>query len=112
MVGEIRDPETAALAGRAPSPGHLVLTSLHAGSAAASVARASGLGVDPQSLTSMLRAVIAQRLVRRLCGACRRPVEIGPDEWREAGGNGDAAVLAFVPSGCPACAGTGYRGRV
>ncbi len=87
LVGELRDRETAALAAQAALSGHLVLTSLHAGTVAESFLRLRDLELEPATLAATLRALVAQRLVRRRCGEC--------------GG-----------AGCPGCHLTGYRGRV
>jgi type II secretory ATPase GspE/PulE/Tfp pilus assembly ATPase PilB-like protein len=92
MIGEVRDPETAAIAVEAALTGHLVFTTLHAGSACGVIGRLLDMGVEPYLLTSGLRAVLNQRLVRRLCGLC-------------AAERGGAA-------GCDRCAGSGYRGRL
>jgi type II secretory ATPase GspE/PulE/Tfp pilus assembly ATPase PilB-like protein len=92
MIGEVRDPETAGIAVEAALTGHLVLSTLHAGSACGVIGRLLDMGVEPYLLTSGLRAVLNQRLVRRLCPACSA---------------GSAA-----PVGCDQCARTGYRGRL
>jgi type II secretory ATPase GspE/PulE/Tfp pilus assembly ATPase PilB-like protein len=94
MVGEIRDRETAAVAIEAALTGHLVFSTLHAGSACGVVGRLLEMGVEPYLLTSGLRGILNQRLLRRLCYACRR----------QEGG-------AWQPVGCARCTGTGYRGR-
>lgn len=109
MVGEIRDAETAGVALQAAQTGHLVLSSLHTNSAATAVDRMLDLGADPFPLASALRAVLAQRLVRRLCPACR--VTRAPTAEEVAQGVPSGGRLAD-PGGCPACVGTGYRGRL
>jgi len=91
MIGEVRDRETAGIAVEAALTGHLVFTTLHAGSACGVVGRLLEMGVEPYLLTSALRGILNQRLVRRLCAACRQ--------------GGEAR-------GCGECTGTGYRGRV
>jgi type IV pilus assembly protein PilB len=114
MVGEIRDLETAGIAIQAALTGHLVLSTLHTNDAAGVVARLTDMGVEPFLLTATLEAVLAQRLVRRICPACREEVgapahvlaELAPD----FGTTGDRRV--FRGRGCPACQGTGYKGRV
>jgi type II secretory ATPase GspE/PulE/Tfp pilus assembly ATPase PilB-like protein len=88
MIGEVRDRETAAIAVEAALTGHLVISTLHAGSACGVVGRLLDMGIEPYLLTSGLKAILNQRLVRRACDACRRP------------------------DGCERCAGTGYRGRL
>jgi type II secretory ATPase GspE/PulE/Tfp pilus assembly ATPase PilB-like protein len=95
MIGEVRDAETAGIAIQAALTGHLVFSTLHAGSACGVVTRLLDMGIETYLLTSGLKAILNQRLVRCLCDACRRP----------AGGRWEAA-------GCNACLGTGYRGRL
>ncbi len=112
MVGEIRDAETAEIAIQAALTGHLVFSTLHTNDAAGAVSRLLDMGVEDYLLASSLLGVLAQRLVRRLCQACRQPVEAGPDLLRElpaAAGGGEPAVYREV--GCRECAGTGFRGR-
>ncbi len=107
LVGETRDSETAQLMVRAALTGHCVLTSLHTQDAAGAIPRLLDLGVEPGLLPGSLNAVLAQRLVRRLCAGCRR--EDGIQEGatgRERSGSGWRAV------GCPACGQSGYRGRM
>ena len=114
MVGEIRDAETAQIAVQAALTGHLVLSTLHTNSAAAAVTRLRDMGVEDYLLTAVLRGVLAQRLVRRLCTACRRATPASAElvrrfelDRRCDGG----AVTLHQPVGCPACRQTGYRGR-
>jgi general secretion pathway protein E len=116
MVGEVRDPETAAIAVHAALTGHLVLTTLHTETAAAAAARLIDLGVEPFLLRSTLRAVVGQRLVRVLCERCRSPrrltrADFDADPRYAALGLEDGETL-FEPKGCERCAGVGYRGRV
>jgi type II secretory ATPase GspE/PulE/Tfp pilus assembly ATPase PilB-like protein len=92
MIGEVRDPETAGIAIEAALTGHLVFSTLHAGSACGVVGRLLEMGVETYLLTSGLRGILNQRLVRRLCATCRRP--------------------EGQPLGCNDCSGTGYRGRL
>jgi general secretion pathway protein E len=80
LVGEIRDPETAAIAIQAAMTGHLVLTSLHAHNAASAIARLRDMGVDPSLIASSLNSVVAQRLARRLCLECRSPYAATRDD--------------------------------
>jgi general secretion pathway protein E len=95
MIGEIRDHETAQIAIQASLTGHLVLATVHTNDAPSSVTRLIDMGVEPFLLSSSLLGVLAQRLVRKLCPACRTQ---GPDgQWH--------------PVGCPACSHTGYKGR-
>jgi general secretion pathway protein E len=114
MVGEIRNQETAQIAAQAALLGRLVLSTLHTNSAAAAVTRLRDMGLEDYLLAAVLRAVLAQRLVRRLCPACRRPAP-APDELvqrlgLEARCNGAPLTLHHAV-GCPDCRQTGYRGR-
>lgn len=116
MVGEVRDPETAHIAVHAALTGHLVLTTLHTDTAAASVPRLLDLGVEGFLLKSTLRAVIAQRLVRQLCDRCKRPrtlsaTDVAEDPRFSALGFA-AGETVYEPKGCERCGGAGYRGRV
>lgn len=115
LVGETRDPETAEIAVRASLTGHLVFTTLHTNDAPSAVMRLVDMGVPPYLLASSLRGVLAQRLVRTLCPACREripfaddalPTGFVPDAWREK----LAAAGVMAPRGCGKCIG-GYRGR-
>jgi general secretion pathway protein E len=108
MVGEIRDRETAETAIQAALTGHLLLSTLHTNTAAAAVTRLLDMGIDDYLLTSTLHVILGQRLVRRLCRECREPFE----PTREARERfGVAEVTWYRPRGCPACQGSGYRGR-
>ncbi|HYZ64614.1 MAG TPA: ATPase, T2SS/T4P/T4SS family [Acetobacteraceae bacterium] len=111
MVGEIRDLETAQIAVQAALTGHLVLSTVHTNSAAATISRLRDMGLEDYLLTAVLRGVLAQRLVRRLCLQCRRPEPAAPELVARFGLKGSAPVL-FHPVGCPSCRGTGYRGRL
>jgi general secretion pathway protein E len=114
MVGEIRDGETAQIAVQAALTGHLVLSTLHTNSAAAAVSRLRDMGVEDYLLTAVLRGVMAQRLVRRLCMECRRAepasaeltVRFGLDRRTT-----NRPVMLWHAIGCQACRQTGYRGR-
>jgi general secretion pathway protein E len=108
MVGEIRDLETAEIAARAALTGHLVLSTLHTNSAAAAITRLRDMGLEDYLLAAVLRGVLAQRLVRRLCDACKAPVPISPELRHRYGFTGETLWRAC---GCPACRNTGYRGR-
>ena len=110
MVGEIRDRETAEIAVQASLTGHLVLSTVHTNDAVGAITRMRDMKVEPFLLASTLRAIVAQRLVRKLCGACRRP---------EAAAAPVAALLGIEPGtivhepvGCAACGGSGYKGRI
>jgi general secretion pathway protein E len=115
MVGEIRDLETAQIAVQAALTGHLVLSTLHTNSASATITRLRDMGVEDYLLTAVLRGVLAQRLVRRLCTHCRREDEASPELIRrfdlERRCNG-VPVRLWHAMGCPQCRGTGYRGRL
>ena len=116
MVGEVRDAETAHVAVHAALTGHLVLTTLHTETAAAAVPRLLDLGVEGYLLRSVLRAVIAQRLVRQLCERCKSSRILADADLAE-----DPRLATFgfrageplqQPCGCERCGGTGYRGRL
>ncbi len=112
LVGEIRDEETARIAVQAAMTGHLVLTTLHAHNAAASIARLKDMGVEPSLLATSINCIIAQRLARRLCLECREAYEPNDDELKELGLQHGHGLTLYRPRGCVACAGTGYAGRV
>ncbi len=113
MVGEIRDRETAQIAIESALTGHLVLSTMHTNDAPMAAARLIDMGVEPFLIASGLECVVAQRLARRLCEHCRRPVEVTTTELERNGlpaaGEGFAAYQA---GGCVRCGETGYRGRV
>ncbi|HET6307880.1 MAG TPA: GspE/PulE family protein, partial [Rhodopila sp.] len=114
MVGEIRDGETAQIAVQAALTGHLVLSTLHTNSAAAAVTRLRDMGVEDYLLTAVLRGIMAQRLVRRLCPDCRRAEPAAPeliDRFTLDRRTADRPILLSRAIGCPACRHTGYRGR-
>jgi len=112
LVGEIRDPETAAVAIQAAMTGHLVLASIHANSAAAVVPRLRDMGVERYQLTAGFRGAVAQRLVRRLCVHCRERVASTPDDRELARSIGSSvSKFLFAPKGCAACGGVGFKGR-
>ncbi len=116
MVGEIRDQETAEIAIQASLTGHLVLSTLHTNDSAGAVTRLVDMGVEPFLVSSSLLAVVAQRLVRKLCAQCRVPYEISDEELRELNLYPEEVTnrRAYRPGtgSCPACQGTGYTGRV
>ncbi|MCE9615335.1 MAG: GspE/PulE family protein [Lentisphaerae bacterium] len=113
MVGEIRDAETAEIAIQASLTGHLVFSTLHTNDAAGAFTRLLDMGVEPFLVASACEAVVAQRLVRRLCEHCRKPTEPNPDFLREIGF--PTAKLAgraiYEPAACEHCRMTGFRGR-
>ncbi len=118
MVGEIRDLETAQIAAQAALTGHLVLSTLHTNSAAASITRLRDMGLEDYLLTAVLRGALAQRLVRRLCTSCRR-AQVAPPELvdrfklrqRNNAAARDAPITLWHAVGCAQCRNTGYRGR-
>ncbi len=113
MIGEIRDLETAQIAVQASLTGHLVLATLHTNDAAGAIVRLVDMGIEPFLVASSLRGVLAQRLVRRLCPACRRSYAPDAAERRllTDGKGGDADTALFRAPGCDACTFTGYQGR-
>jgi len=114
MIGEIRDLETASIATNASLTGHLVLSTLHTNDAPSAVARLIDIGVQPFLVASSLRAIMAQRLVRRVCSNCRQPAELSEGEMRvlriEPGQLRDGQIMHG--KGCGQCRGTGYKGRM
>jgi len=110
MVGEIRDPETAEIAVQAALTGHLVLSTVHTNSAIAAVARLRDMGVEPFLLSSTVTALVAQRLVRRLCDNCKTPYEPTPSECAELGVKSGSIFYKSV--GCMKCQNIGYQGRL
>ena len=114
MIGEIRDFETASIAINASLTGHLVLSTLHTNDAPSAVARLVDMGVKPFLVSSSVRAIVAQRLVRRLCPKCKQRAELTEYEMRvlriEPGQLGQANVMRAM--GCETCRGKGYKGRM
>jgi type IV pilus assembly protein PilB len=114
MIGEIRDLETASIATNASLTGHLVFSTLHTNDAPSAIARLIDIGVQPFLVASSLRAVMAQRLVRRICPHCKQPAEVIESEMRalriEPGQLRDAQMMHG--KGCEQCRGTGYKGRM
>lgn len=112
-VGEIRDGETAQIAIRAAITGHLVLSTIHTNDAISTVDRLMDIGVEPYLISSALNGVISQRLVRRICPECREEYTPSPEELEDMGiHKEDSGQKFYHGKGCPACFGTGYRGRV
>jgi general secretion pathway protein E len=115
MVGEIRDLETAQIAVQAALTGHLVLSTLHTNSAAATITRLRDLGLEDYLVTAVLRGVLAQRLVRRLCDACKRETDAPPELLARFGlaarRRDGGPVKLWHPVGCAQCRSTGYKGR-
>ena len=111
LVGEIRDKETAEIAMQAAMTGHFVFTTLHANDTATTVTRLLDIGIDTTLIQSAITAVLAQRLVRVLCPKCKEPYP-APAEFRQKlGVPADKEVTIYKEKGCPACHGTGYKGR-
>ena len=111
MVGEIRDLETAEIAVQASLTGHLVLSTLHTNSAVGAITRLRDMGVEQFLLSSSLTGVLAQRLVRRLCGHCKLPVAANAADL-DLLGNGQPVNVLYAPQGCERCGHSGYHGRV
>lgn len=112
MIGEIRDFETASIAVQASITGHLVVSTLHTNSSAATITRLIDMGVEAFLLADSVVGVIAQRLVRRLCTACRRQRPATDQEKEIMGIDRSREVMIYVPCGCNLCGETGYYGRV
>ena len=114
MIGEIRDLETVQIAVQAALTGHLVLSTVHTNSAAATMTRLRDMGLEDYLMTATVKAVLAQRLVRRLCRKCRVPEE-APAALRERFAldrfAGAGPITVYHAKGCPDCRGTGFRGR-
>jgi type IV pilus assembly protein PilB len=113
MVGEIRDLETAEIAIKAALTGHLVLSTLHTNDSASTINRMLDMGVAPFLVASSLNVIQAQRLLRRLCGECKKQVELAPEQAEMLGIPAEQAkgIEIFEPVGCPVCNRTGYKGR-
>ncbi|MGA0901177.1 MAG: GspE/PulE family protein, partial [Luteolibacter sp.] len=114
MVGEIRDAETANIAINASLTGHLVFSTLHTNDAPSAVARLSDIGVKPFLIASAVRAVLAQRLVRRLCPICKQPAELTDKELRALSLDSSRIAEAEIrgPVGCDRCRELGFKGRM
>jgi MSHA biogenesis protein MshE len=115
MVGEMRDQETAQIGLRAAMTGHLVLSTLHTNDSVSTALRLIDMGAEGYVVATSLRAVLAQRLVRRICPSCAAPVQLSPQEesWLRTrlGENVDTQVFK-QGSGCTQCNNTGYQGRI
>jgi MSHA biogenesis protein MshE len=115
LVGEMRDEETAEIGLRAAMTGHMVLSTLHTNDAISTVNRMMDIGIKNYMLASALHAILAQRLVRRVCLSCAEPVELGMRErlWLERNNSVDSAGATFKQGrGCSHCNHTGYSGRI
>ena len=113
MVGEIRDLETAEIAIQASLTGHLVFSTLHTNDAAGAVTRLIDMGIEPFLVSSSLIGIIAQRLLRRVCPACREAYRPTDAELEEVGLKSSDLIdgVIYKPTGCANCLNTGYRGR-
>lgn len=111
MIGEIRDVETAEIAIQASLTGHLVLSTLHTNTAVGSVTRLRDMGVEPFLLSSSLVALVSQRLVRKLCNACKKPYTPTGPELKTLGVTAAEAQQVFSSHGCAECGHTGFVGR-
>jgi type IV pilus assembly protein PilB len=113
MVGEIRDLETAEIAIHASLTGHLVLSTVHTNSAAATVTRLTNMDVEPFLIASTLLAVQSQRLLRKICPKCRKEAEYPDEAVTDAGLNPKKLeFILYKGDGCKYCRGTGYKGRI
>ncbi len=111
MVGEIRDAETAKISVHAALTGHLVFSTLHTNDAAGSVVRLVDMGIEPYFITSSLIATVGQRLMRRLCPACKKSYHPTKELITELNLPKNGTTALYKPVGCPECDNTGYRGR-
>ena len=111
LVGEIRDRETADIATHAALTGHLVLSTLHTNDAATALTRRVDLGIEAYLVASTVEAVLAQRLVRRICVSCRARTPLTPEQRTALEISEADLPAAWTGAGCEACRGTGYRGR-
>jgi type II secretory ATPase GspE/PulE/Tfp pilus assembly ATPase PilB-like protein len=124
MVGEMRDHETAATGIEASLTGHLVFSTLHTNSAPETIVRLLDMEIDPFNFADALLGIMAQRLVRTLCSACREPYapsqdefaalieEYGAEAWDKVGISYSSSLCLYRPKGCAKCGGTGYKGRM
>ncbi len=111
MVGEIRDVETAGIAIHASLTGHLVFSTLHTNDAAGAVTRLLDMGIEPFLVSSSVVAIVAQRLVRKICPKCRTPYRPTPEECLKLGLKHDPNHQFYKGKGCANCLNTGFKGR-
>ena len=114
LVGEIRDNETADIAVKASLTGHLVLSTLHTNDAPSTIIRLIDMGIDSYLVATSVILIAAQRLVRRICPACKEPISIPPKALLNVGFSEEEAstLKIYKGKGCPKCNNTGYKGRV
>ncbi|MCP4198487.1 MAG: type IV-A pilus assembly ATPase PilB [Proteobacteria bacterium] len=115
MVGEIRDFETAEIAVKAALTGHMVLSTLHTNDAPSTISRMLNMGVEPFLVTASVNLILAQRLGRRLCSECKKPLDFPADALLDAGVTEEQVAAGFQPmegAGCEVCNNTGYKGRI
>lgn len=114
MIGETRDQETAQIAIQAALTGHLVLTTIHTNNAPATITRLIDMGIEPFLIASSVVAILAQRLVRRLCEKCKQPYHPAPELLRSIGLSPEKAknITFYKAVGCEDCNNTGYKGRL
>jgi type IV pilus assembly protein PilB len=112
MIGEIRDNETARIAVQAALTGHLVLSTLHTNDAPSSITRLINIGIDAYLIAASLNAVLAQRLVRRICPKCKQPYAVPDNMRKHIEQAGISPNELFHGAGCDGCRGSGYLGRV
>lgn len=112
MIGEIRDTETATIAVQASITGHLVVSTLHTNSAAGTVTRLADMGIEPYLIADSVVGIIAQRLVRRLCPACKKAVAASEEDRELLEAGRDEPLTIYEACGCMKCDNTGYKGRI
>lgn len=111
LVGEVRDPQTARIALQAAITGHLVFSTVHSKDTIGTIFRLLDLGVEPYLVSSGLQLVLGQRLVRKLCPACKIPTKPTAEQLARMGKAGEGVQKIYSPRGCPKCVGTGFTGR-
>jgi len=114
MLGEIRDQETAEIAVKAALTGHLVLSTLHTNDAPSAITRLLNMRIEPFLVASSVLLIVAQRLLRRVCGQCRAPIAVPTNALVEIGLTQEDATstTCYKGAGCERCLGTGYKGRI
>ncbi|MHC4992636.1 MAG: GspE/PulE family protein [Planctomycetota bacterium] len=111
FVGEVRDLETATVAMQAAMTGHLVYSTVHSKDSIGAIFRLLDLGVEPYLVANAVNLIIAQRLVRRLCDTCKKPVKPTPTQNMKMGASLEGVPKIFTPTGCKRCLRTGFTGR-